>query len=288
MGLLRNGPLIDIYAANEAQISKVSHDLEGKEFFVRYGGRPIRDLKGQFSYAAGGPVLRQGDGSICLMYHAEKNSGRPRQSFYSELGVARSADEGSTFQDLGIVITPNAGEETAARVSEIGGGSLFAQSGVTRAYFRDLGQDGKVNGLTFAQTLGPLGPGNWKKYFNGSCTEAGVGGRSTGLGSSSIQPLWLSIASCPAAELVAMAYCQRRLGRVGVYLCWSADGTSWSRPEPIETDIEEAYYPSLVGIGEDPSTLGGSFFVYYTVSSIGGFSRWADAALARRQVRLST
>ena len=72
----------------------------------------------------------------------------------------------------------------------------------------------------------------------------------------------------------------------GLYLAWSQDGIGWFLSHTIETDVSEACYPSLLGLGSDPLDLDRSFYFYYTTSEIGGIRRWRDAGLSRRLVTI--
>jgi hypothetical protein len=71
------------------------------EFLIPNSG----NLPDYIDYVGGGPVYRvpdgePGAGDLLVVYHAE----RPAGPFWSWLGLAKSSDEGLTWQDLGLVI----------------------------------------------------------------------------------------------------------------------------------------------------------------------------------------
>jgi hypothetical protein len=65
-----------------------------------------KDITPSIDYAGGGPVYRvtnaePGAGSLLLVYHTEQ----PANPFYSRTRIAKSTDEGITWQDLGTILT---------------------------------------------------------------------------------------------------------------------------------------------------------------------------------------
>ena len=67
----------------------------------------------------------------------------------------------------------------------------------------------------------------------------------------------------------------------------SPDGLRWSDRRPITSGSAESFYPTLVGLGPDPSVLGPTFDLYSVVTPAGQ-PRWSDTVLIRRTVSLST
>jgi hypothetical protein len=82
------------------------------------------NLPATMDYVGGGPVYRvpegePGAGNLLIVYHTE----RPANPFWSWLGLAKSADEGSTWQDLGLIIS-GPQPYTAQGALDIGDGNL--------------------------------------------------------------------------------------------------------------------------------------------------------------------
>ena len=287
MGFLRNGTGVDTYAASSGLVSKVEHDIARGTFRPVYATRAIQNLRVKFDYAGGGPVIRQADGSVLLMYHAERHRNGDSKQYYSTLGIAKSKDNGATFVDLGEAITPNLPFSSASGSNEIGGGGFVSFNSSIYTYFRDSLKNGTTNTLAIARASGsnPGTTAEWKKSFQGGFTEPGIGGLSTAMNSSAMTPIWFSVAFCQYTGLLAMAYVQARdAEHWELRLAWSKDGFSWSPSKTIEADVKESMYPSLLGVSGDAATLGRSFYVYYTASEVGSWSRWQDAALTRRKI----
>src|SRR3954462_8861492 len=73
-----------------------------------------------------------------------------------------------------------------------------------------------------------------------------------------------------------------------LYYATSANGLSWAPRQPLAVDPGEQFYPTIIGTGSDPTHSGKSFYVYYTDSNKGAWSRWNDAQLRRREVTINT
>ncbi len=82
------------------------------------------NLPADINYAGGGPVYRvpdgePGAGSLLLIYHIERNA----NPFWSWTGMAKSTDEGLTWQDLGLILSvPHTYNPTGA--SDVGENAL--------------------------------------------------------------------------------------------------------------------------------------------------------------------
>ena len=72
------------------------------------------------------PGGEPGAGSLLIVYHAE----RAANPFWSWLGLAKSTDEGSTWQDLGLIVS-GPQPYTSRRALDIGDGSLVAATDTT-------------------------------------------------------------------------------------------------------------------------------------------------------------
>jgi len=89
------------------------------------------NLPAYIDYAGGGPVYRvppgePGAGSLLLVYHIE----HPANPFYSYTGIARSTDEGISWQDLGLILSvPHPYDPTGA--SDVGENPLVPYSDPT-------------------------------------------------------------------------------------------------------------------------------------------------------------
>jgi hypothetical protein len=100
---------------------------------------------------------------------------------HASMTMARSADYGHTWMIEGPIITgtdpPHDGKETGDSCGNV----VRGQDGYDYAYCVHNGGHSWNGGYTFAARAlsSDPGPGKWKKYFNGSWSEPGVGGKSS-------------------------------------------------------------------------------------------------------------
>ena len=283
IGWVKRGDTIDTYAANAGKVAKVNHDVKQKSFRVVYAQQAILGLKQNFSYAGGGPVLRQGGRGLLLVYHAERHPGGDARRFYSSLGLARSDDDGANFYDLGEFIRPhvpfNAAETSAI---EVGGGTLIEMGGRYVVFFNDREAPASAGQMTRAATAGsPDQLAAWQKFRDGQFSTPALNGD---FSPSNLTPAWASVARIQGSNQLVMAYARKRGDAFEIRLASSGDGLDWTDETAVEDGLKEAFYPSIVGFGADEGVVGASFFVYYTGSATGGWQRWQDAALMRRSV----
>lgn len=70
-------------------------------------------------------------------------------------------------------------------------------------------------------------------------------------------------------------------------MTWSDDGIAWAERKILVDENGECFYPSILGFGDDQRQTGTEFYVYYSLSTKGGFERWHDAVIARRKITVS-
>ena len=71
---------------------------------------------------------------------------------------------------------------------------------------------------------------------------------------------------------------------VDLFITCSEDGIHWEDRRKLAAENGEAFYPSIIGILDDPRRTEKAFYVYYTFSQKGGWERWNDAAIVRRKI----
>ena len=243
--------------------------------------------------SAGGPVYHDpATGARLMIYHAEKH-GRSAKDFYSVLGLAVSTDAaGLKFRDLGTIIEPN----LQTGQTEVGGGSFAVVDNQLHVYYRDWFPNGTTSEVAVARArisdlvsnaLSGLGT-SFNKYYNGGWTEPGRGGLSSPLEIGNPSNSWLGVSYNDYLNQLVMVTSQWESGGGDLYLSTSPDGINWSPRQPIALDAGEQFYPSLIGTGPDPTHTGQSFYVYYTDSKKGAWSRWKDAQLVRREITINS
>jgi hypothetical protein len=256
-------------------------------------------------YVGGGPAYRvpegePGAGSLLLVYHVE----RPANPFWSWLGLAKSTDEGVSWQDLGLIIgSPQ--PYRAHGAFDIGDGNLVvpgSPSGSPHYFYLFFPQHCWTNStatcsnftylsvarapyedLLAAAALGNPATGMFYKYFDQSWTEPGLSGQAselfaavTGESDGDPQVVWSGYRNRFVAIMTNgqdIAYGE------------SSDGLHWPAMQTLvetATDAPGYAYANAVGMGDDPSVLGQTFYSYYTEFPSG--SSWSPAEIRRLTV----
>jgi hypothetical protein len=250
-----------------------------------------------YGYIGGGPVFQvpqgmTGAGNLLLGYHAEM----PNDALYAVHGLAASSDNGWHWTDLGEVVRPN--QSYAPNLEgwdEIGDGPLVLSPDKKYFYFYfpdwPTGQTDANGSNTTAISVarapvasvleaafGSNHPHTvpFEKFYQGSWNlQPGIGGASTDL-----------YPSAPYQGYLDVHY-NSALGRYvlitsddtdfGYYE--SPDGLHWTTGQFLGAFANSsngqgtiAPYPFSVGLGDDPSILGKTFYVYYAHLEIGNGS----------------
>jgi hypothetical protein len=260
------------------------------------------DITPDIDYAGGGPVYRvpegePGAGSLLLVYHTEQIA----NPIYSRTGIAKSTDEGVSWQDLGTILTvphpfnphgaTDVGENPLVPHTDPASGekyfyiffpqhcwtahaqcSDFTYISVARAPYQEL--------LTLAAEGSPVS-NLFLKYYNGEWNQPGLGGLAsetfpgvTGETDGDFQIVW-------------SAYRRRFIAMVdnAQYIAYgeSVDGTYWPPMQVVfrEDNLNATIaYANAVGLGEDPGVLGDTFYSYYTDFPVPD-APWQPASLRR-------
>lgn len=307
IGIIREGEKYLFFAAGESTPIRTFGTLENP---VAAGiqVQRIQDLKNDYPYAAGGRVYRDSQtGILLLFYHAEIRTFPPGYiPFFSELGLAYSIDGGMSWHDLGPIMRPHASVSSSyfqkqKQTWDVGWGTYVLAGEYFYLYFADLLQDGddyqRVN-LAVARAkisdvidavVNRRQAWPWMKYYEGTWTEPGLGGRSTALiaqGDDSFMP------SDVVFNMCLRKYTAVLLGEPfpnsDLYWSESSDGIKWDKLQKLVGDEGEQIYATLVGVGDDPGLTGKEFFVYYIDSkeSSRTGNRNQDAVLLRRRLSL--
>lgn len=292
IGVVANGDgTYDFYAPNSSKPALTTGTLDdpgASKVSVSISGIP----KHTFSYVAGGPVFQDPySGARLMIYHAEQ--GGKGKSFYAQLGMAISTDpNGRNFQDLGIIVRPNLPSGNA----EVGGGSFAVVNGYLNVYYKDWLADGSTAEVAVARapiadvlTNALSGQStSFTKYYNGGWTQPGLGGKASYLETSNAANSWLSVSYNDYLNQVVLVSSQWSGDGGDLYYATSPDGVNFSPRQPLAVDPGEQFYPTIIGTGANPTLSGQSFYVYYTDSQKGAWSRWKDAQLRRREVTITS
>ncbi len=293
LGVVSNGDgTYDFYAANSSKPLMTTGTLTNP------GGSKqkvsIVDIpKKAFDYVAGGPVYADPySGARLMVYHAEVQ-GKSSKNFYSVLGLALSTDpSGQTFHDLGTIITPN----SPGNGTDVGGGSFAIVNGYFNVYYKDWLPNGHTSEVAVARAplLDLLNNSlagrstSFTKYYNGGWTQPGLGGLSSHLELPNTANAWLGVSYNDYLGQLVMVGSQWTADGGDLYMTTSSDGVNSAPRQPVAVDPGEQFYPTIIGTGADPMHSGQSFYVYYTDSQKGAWSRWKDAELRRREITINS
>lgn len=293
----------------DGNLGPISNGNGTYDFYGAKGSKPIKTVgtltspgsakqsvkitgvpKKAFNYLSGGPVYEDPtSGARLMVYHAEVH-GKKKSDFHAVLGLAVSTDPaGLIFRDLGTIIEPN-----SPGPAEVGGGSFAVFDNYFNVYYKDWLADGTTSELAVARApVSDLinnalsGQGTaFTKYYNGGWSEPGRGGKSSALETANAANSWLSVSYNDYLDQVVMVSSQWVADGGDLYLATSPDGINWSPRQPIAVDPGEQFYPTIIGTGADPTHSDQSFYVYYTDSKKGAWSRWKDAQLIRRAITI--
>ncbi len=262
----------------------------------------VNPIYPSYGYMGGGPVYQvpegvTGAGNLLATYHGEL----PNDALYAALGLAASTDNGLHWTDLGEIIRLNQAYTVGLDGFEIGDGPLVLSPDgkYFYLYFPDWIANGSLHttnaqgvstttNVSVARALAAdvlnaaFGPEPhhaiaFQKFYKGGWhLQPALGG-----GSSDLSP------HAPFSGYLDIHY-NTALQRYGMIIsddtqfayAESVDGLAWTLPISLGTFGPIAAYPTAVGLGEDPHTLGSKYYVYFTYLPTDG-SGWTNGALRR-------
>jgi hypothetical protein len=262
----------------------------------------VNPIYPSYGYMGGGPVYQvpagmTGAGNLLATYHAEL----PNDALYAALGLAASSDNGLHWTDLGEIIRLNQAYAVGLDGFEIGDGPLVLSPDgkYFYLYFPDWIANGTlhtVNGqgestttnVSVARALvgdvlnAAFGPAPrhsiaFQKFYSGSwILQPAIGGASTDLNPDSAYQGYLDIHFDSSLQRYVMIISNDTTFGYAE----SIDALTWTVPISLGTFGPIAAYPTAVGLGDDPHTLGQSFYVFFTHLPADG-SGWTDGSLRR-------
>jgi hypothetical protein len=249
-----------------------------------------------YGYIGGGPVYQvppgmPGAGSLLATYHAEL----PDDALYATLGLAASSDNGLHWIDLGEIVRLDQAYARGLDGFEIGDGPLVLSP--DNKYFYLYFPDWIANGTPHATTTtkvsvvrapvsavlnaafgaAPQHAVSFQKFYEGRWDlQPGLGGASTDLNPKAPFSGYLDIHFDSALQRYVMIVSDD----TNFSYSESVDGLTWTAPISLGTYGPIAAYPTAVGFGADPHTLGQSFDIFYTHLKTNG-SGWNQGSLRR-------
>ncbi len=262
----------------------------------------VNPIYPSYGYMGGGPVYQvpagmTGAGSLLATYHAEL----PNDALYAALGLAASSDNGLHWTDLGEIIRLNQAYAVGLDGFEIGDGPLVLSPDgkYFYLYFPDWIANGTLHTVNAqgestttnvsvarasvsAVLNAAFGPAPrhsivFQKFYSGSwILQPAIGGASTDLNPASAYQGYLDIHFDSSLQRYVMIISNDTTFGYAE----SIDALTWTVPISLGTFGPIAAYPTAVGLGDDPHTLGQSFYVFFTHLPADG-SGWTDGSLRR-------
>ncbi|MFZ9138872.1 MAG: hypothetical protein ACO207_00255 [Bacilli bacterium] len=294
IGIIKNDETYTFYGTNGGLLSKTSGTIGNPTNQVFYTNRTIQGLKENYNYAGGGPVFKAGE-YLFMFYHAEYHPNQNFQQFYSTIGIAYSSDEGETFYDLGKIIqTRYVLNEDDPVAVEMTGAPFFIQDDYIFVFFRDTITTFQQNNLAVARcsitnlllAITQNETPNFSKYFQGSFTEPGLRGKSSALEFLNGNIRWFDVGFDSKKNQYVLVFVDDTIIGQNLYLMFSQDLFHWGPRINLTFRSGEIFYPTLIGQEHNPKYSNGSWWIYYTYSALGSWSRWQDANLERLEITL--
>ena len=282
LGVVKNGSTYKFIGSNGGgTVSGTSGTLDNPVSGGVITNQAIQNLHHTYNYAGGGKVYQDpANGTLLLLYHAEVWPNGDASRFYVHFGLAKSTNGGASWTDLGEILTPHVPYTTVNPQTEDMGDGSFAvvSSGGTNylyIYFSEPGEATVATArapladvLNAAENQGSVVP--FYKYYQGAWNEPGEGGNASNIDTTNgsiayadvsyntdIQRyIMIGFANYPATELDMLE---------------SSDGLTWTNRQVVFTQAgDNDVYTSIVGLGNDPSMSGSSFYLYY-VDRVNGY-----------------
>jgi len=258
-------------------------------------------------YAGAGSVFPASDGTALLMiYHAENHLFNgvvsPGTPFYAGIGLARSTDNGTTWQREGQII---AGHDPQLQTQTSGGAGALTPSaievgGFIYVVYREIDPQSAMNGYAIARA--PIAsdavPGSWEKYDQGSFSTPGLGGAFTPL-NIVLDPTVPGDQRQPdiSFNTALNTFLMTTVGNGGIYALTSPDLITWSAstlvfPAPVPdstagiTGGVHNWYPTLISPSEPADQLTASTGYLYYAKFPGGDT--SDHAMYRQAFAITT
>ncbi len=302
MGILRTNDRTLAIAPNGPRLAR--HDLAAGGFVggLVSASDTIAGLGPDVAHASGGPLFHdRPTGLTMLVYHGETFADGDPTDYWAFLGMAVSQDEGTTFTDLGRILTSTIADSRSAgpRPVEVGPGGFVIRNGWWYLYFQDRAIDHiRVNlGVARARVdavLAAVAAGRaptFHKFARGRWDQPGLGGVADDLFAGRKHPvLWYDVAHLAAIDATLVVYSSVRRVKSGAYE-WlhlgavSHDGIHFSEAAPLSPDShgDELLYLTIDSGGPDQRVIRGDRFDLYRVQSTERF-RWNGAHLERFEV----
>jgi len=274
MGVLRTDVNYQFFAGNSRLVGIANGTLENPISNSALPEVKIKNLKQSFTYASGGPVYQDASGMLLMIYHAENDVTPGSETFYSYLGMAKSTDNGKTWLDLGLFITPEI-VDNISYAEDVGSGPFVIVGDYMYVYFKDtLKMVDTRYDVNFAVARAKLADViqaardndalvSWSKYYRGTWEEPGLGGKSDPIETGNLPTANFDVAYGSSIQKFIAIITGYSGDAMKLYYSESTDGIHWSARQPVDVSEGEQVYPTIISLEEDPKNPGNSFYIYY-------------------------
>lgn len=272
--------------------NQISYRIDGTDPWSN-GGPAIAIMgKTPGTYASCGRWLNDeqdmGNGTYLGYAHAESDCDYAHGQTHKSMTLMKSTDEGGTWVDIGQIIT---GADGPTPNQTTGEGDCTAVQDASFSYLYCLRASDHAMTVNRAPLNNPY-PGQWRKYYNGQWTQAGLGGLSspaqyvTGASTQSIYLGTSSVSSWNAKNYTVLLNTNSpQFSPGGITIAFSEDHLNFVRlAQPLLTTdgpawTRDADAPDLIAYPSIVATTGGrswdkDFLLTYTYLAPGeGFSQ---------------
>ncbi len=196
-------------------------------------------------YVGANSVITASNGKDLLMFYEAGNKTRGNDTIphgweYNVMAMARSTDNGFSWKREGVILSgtdPKPTHETGATQPGISEPGTVVANGYIYMFYQYIPNQSSdpeapsVIQVARAPVSGDGAPGTWVKYYHGSFSQPGIGGRgsrivATGEGTACTRP----VQAWPAFSTYLNAYVLTFLCNEGWFFSTSTDLITWSAP----------------------------------------------------------
>jgi len=208
--------------------------------------------------------VQRADDTLFGMVHDETDCDYAIGQTHKSMSVALSRDNGLTWQVQGLVITGGGAPERGKITGEGDCGAVNGHDGYYYAYCSRQIDDSVI--VARAPVSNP-GPGHWLKFYDGTWSQPGLGGKATNLGSAlntgaarwKSNGLTILVGSLANGPALFFSPDHVRFTALAEPLI-DGNTSAWIRPSPNELIA----YDDLVDASDGSNQLGDSWYFVYT------------------------